>query len=157
MNTYWNSKGKHQTVATRLEKLFPTTGAAPTQAGEIFRCACNAYYDFYNNGGWNKLTYATQHLSKVGVFRKATAEQKQAISIVRKISSAEVQAPFSEVNVNAFELFIDTVIEFILANPDLETADNTVDAFQVWCDKRDEASAAKRKLFSDRMAQWKTA
>jgi hypothetical protein len=56
--TYWNSKGTHQELADKLQKLVPASG--PVMGGkknaklEKFRRAVNAYYDIFNNGGCNR-------------------------------------------------------------------------------------------------------
>lgn len=58
-NTYWNGKGKHQAAADALQKLIPVEGAVPNARTknaklEKFRKAVNCYYDYYNNGLWNR-------------------------------------------------------------------------------------------------------
>lgn len=54
--TYWNNKGRHQRAATILGKRIPREGACPENRPclEKYRQACNAYYDLYNNGGYNR-------------------------------------------------------------------------------------------------------
>lgn len=55
---YWNGNGKYQTLADQLLELVPANGQVdkPKQnpALEKFRLYTNAYYDLFNNGGWNR-------------------------------------------------------------------------------------------------------
>lgn len=57
MGNYWNENGRYQALADQLQKLVPAMGqvANPEQnpALEKFRLYANAYYDIFNNGGWN--------------------------------------------------------------------------------------------------------
>ena len=57
-NTYWNHKGKYEGAVEELNKLVPTEGSVEhprkNRALEKFRKASNCYYDFYNNGLWNR-------------------------------------------------------------------------------------------------------
>jgi hypothetical protein len=55
--TYWDCSGLHQDKGEALERLVPTEGPVRGKANaalERFRRASNAYYDLYNNGGWNR-------------------------------------------------------------------------------------------------------
>ena len=55
--SYWDNNGKYQNLAGELQKLVPVAGRVnnPDQnpALEKFRLYSNAYYDIFNNGGWN--------------------------------------------------------------------------------------------------------
>jgi hypothetical protein len=57
-DTYWNSRGRYQDKASKLEALIPIMGevenAEQRPELERFRTASNAYYDLFNNGGWNR-------------------------------------------------------------------------------------------------------
>jgi len=57
-NTYWNHKGTHEDKAKKLQELIPAQGEVSkpwkNKALERFRKASNAYYDIFNNGGWNR-------------------------------------------------------------------------------------------------------
>lgn len=56
-NTYWNHKGTHQALIEKLYALVPVSGeikGSKNKALERFRKASNAYYDIFNNGGWNR-------------------------------------------------------------------------------------------------------
>lgn len=56
-NTYWNGKGTHQDLVNKLEELVPTMGkikGSKNRLLERFRKASNAYYDIFNNGGFNR-------------------------------------------------------------------------------------------------------
>lgn len=57
-NTYWNSKGTHQELVEKLQKLIPAQGGVEkpwkNKNLERFRKAQNAYYDIFNNGGMNR-------------------------------------------------------------------------------------------------------
>ena len=56
-DTYWNNRGRYQDKASKLEALIPSIGEVENadQRPELerFRTASNAYYDVFNNGGWN--------------------------------------------------------------------------------------------------------
>ena len=56
--TYWNSKGTHQELVEKLQKLIPVMGSVEkpwkNKNLERFRKAQNAYYDIFNNGGMNR-------------------------------------------------------------------------------------------------------
>jgi hypothetical protein len=56
-NTYWNKKGKLQSVYDELVKLIPFKGKCPKEqpALERLRVAAIFYYDLYNNGMCNHL------------------------------------------------------------------------------------------------------
>lgn len=51
--TYWNNKGDYQHIADSLSKLVPVMGPSKSFAGELWRSACNIYYDLHNNGFGN--------------------------------------------------------------------------------------------------------
>jgi len=55
--SYWNDNGKFQNLVEQLQKLIPAAGPVPNAkqnpALERFRLYGNAYYDIFNNGGWN--------------------------------------------------------------------------------------------------------
>lgn len=57
-NTYWNHKGRFETMAAAVQELVPDEGAVPNvhknRALEKFRKAVNCYYDLYNNGLCNR-------------------------------------------------------------------------------------------------------
>ncbi len=56
IKTYWDKTGTHQATYNQLWKLIPSSG--PVEKGrpalERLRKATNAYYDIFNNGGWNR-------------------------------------------------------------------------------------------------------
>lgn len=58
-NTYWNHKGRFETLAAAVQELVPAEGAVPNphknRALERFRKAVNCYYDLYNNGLCNRM------------------------------------------------------------------------------------------------------
>ena len=57
-DNYWNSRGRYQAKAEKLNELIPSMGevenAEQRTKLERFRIASNAYYDIFNNGGWNR-------------------------------------------------------------------------------------------------------
>ena len=57
-NTYWNSNGKYNDLAAKLQELIPMEGAVErprkNKKLEKFRKAVNCYYDLYNNGLCNR-------------------------------------------------------------------------------------------------------
>ena len=56
-DTYWNHRGRYTNLANKLDKLLPRMGevenAKQRPELERFRAASNAYYDLFNNGGYN--------------------------------------------------------------------------------------------------------
>lgn len=56
-NTYWEEKGLHQEMANELDLLIPFMGSVENKRYrkklERYRKAANAYYDIFNNGGYN--------------------------------------------------------------------------------------------------------
>ena len=57
-NTYWEKKGLHQEMANELNLLIPLMGTVENKRYrkklERYRKAANAYYDIFNNGGYNR-------------------------------------------------------------------------------------------------------
>lgn len=57
-DNYWNNRGRYQDKADKLAVLLPSMGevenAEQRPELERFRAAVNAYYDLFNNGGWNR-------------------------------------------------------------------------------------------------------
>ena len=57
-DSYWNGTGKYERQHAELGKLIPSMGRVKNPRKnkhlEHFRAVCNAYYDLYNNGGWNR-------------------------------------------------------------------------------------------------------
>lgn len=53
-NTYWNGTGAWQDLSEKLEEFVPAMGPCENKKVERFRKAANAYYDIFNNGGWNR-------------------------------------------------------------------------------------------------------
>lgn len=56
--SYWSGKGKYEPTAEKLRALIPAMGEVPNHKQnpklERFRKYSNAYYDLYNNGGYNR-------------------------------------------------------------------------------------------------------
>ena len=57
-NSYWNNSGRYERHSSELDKLIPASGRVKNPRKnkhlEHYRVVCNAYYDLYNNGGWNR-------------------------------------------------------------------------------------------------------
>lgn len=57
VGTYWDGNGKHQGLADALQTLIPFQGEIKGRQNRMldkFRKASNAYYDIFNNGGFNR-------------------------------------------------------------------------------------------------------
>lgn len=58
IDTYWNRKGKFETIVQKLDALIPDQGPVnnprKNRKLEKFRKASNCYYDLYNNGLYNR-------------------------------------------------------------------------------------------------------
>jgi hypothetical protein len=137
-NTYWNEKGAYQAEYARLcEELIPAMGAADTVAGEMLRSATRLAYDLYNNGMGNNTSGAVNFLLAKGVIDTATHatiyEYTRGVLYDGRYEGDALQV--------AIERMIDRTVEFILAHPDLTTAQNTEDMFdyeeemQNFCDE----------------------
>ena len=86
-NTYWGNKGKHQSLADKLQKLIPDEGSVPEPDKnpklERLRVAINCYYDLFNNGLCNRARefrkvfgFAGTWIAKQGFPYHAPLEQK---------------------------------------------------------------------------------
>lgn len=51
--SYWEGKGKYQDLSDELSKFIPDEGRCTDTRLELYRCACNLYYEIMNNGGIN--------------------------------------------------------------------------------------------------------
>ena len=69
--SYWHGDGRHECYASELAKLLPASGRVKNPRKnrhlEHYRVVCNAYYDLYNNGGWNKPSQIYQYAGKRNV------------------------------------------------------------------------------------------
>lgn len=135
-NTYWNRLGKYQADYDRLVKLMPAMGACDTVAGELIRSASRLGHDFYNNGMGNNTSGAVNFLKARGAIDAKT--HATIYDYTRgQIYDGCYQGDRLQV---AMEHMVDLTIEFILANPELETAVfagdmfNYQDDLQSFCD-----------------------
>ena len=69
--SYWQGNGRYEYHSSELAKLIPASGRVENPRKnrhlEHYRVVCNAYYDLYNNGGWNKPSQIYQYAGKRGV------------------------------------------------------------------------------------------
>ncbi len=69
--SYWCGNGRHECYASKLAKLLPASGRVKNPRKnrhlEHYRVVCNAYYDLYNNGGWNRPPQIYQYAGKRNV------------------------------------------------------------------------------------------
>jgi hypothetical protein len=69
--SYWHGDGRYECYANELAKLIPASGRVKNPRKnrhlEHYRVVCNAYYDLYNNGGWNKPSQIYQYAGKRSV------------------------------------------------------------------------------------------
>ena len=69
--SYWQGNGRHEYYASELAKLIPASGRVKNPRKnrhlEHYRVVCNAYYDLYNNGGWNRPSQIYQYAGKRNV------------------------------------------------------------------------------------------
>ena len=62
--TYWNGKGKYQKEYNMLyAELVPSKGKAETTDGELLRCISRFYYEKYNNGFCNDMSYEIAYVN----------------------------------------------------------------------------------------------
>lgn len=124
-STYWNQQGNYQSEYDRLANLMPVEGKCSVVAGELIRAASRLAYDFYNNGMGNNTSGAVNFLKEKGAIRADTHR------IIHWYTRGELydgnyQGDSLQV---AMESMVDQTIEFILANPELETQSNSEDMF----------------------------
>ena len=66
--SYWQGNGRYEYHSSELAKLIPASGRVENPRKnrhlEHYRVVCNAYYDLYNNGGWNKPSQIYQYAGK---------------------------------------------------------------------------------------------
>ena len=136
-STYWNNQGKFQADYNRLVELMPMMGKSDTVAGELIRAVSKLGYDFYNNGMGNNTSGAVNFLEAKGAIDRRTWS-----SIYDYTRGALYQGRYEGDSLQvAMESMVDQTVEFILANPELETQANTEDMFdyseedQNFCDE----------------------
>ena len=136
-STYWNNQGTHQADYNRLVELMPMMGKSDTVAGELIRAVSKLGYDFYNNGMGNNTSGAVNFLKAKGAIDSRT--HSTIYDYTRgMLYDGRYEGDFLQV---AMESMVDQTVEFILANPELETQVNTEDMIdyseedQHWCDE----------------------
>lgn len=97
--TYWAHNGKYEHLAAQLRALIPEEGsvAQPRKnpALELFRKACNCYYDLYNNGLCNR----AQEFR--GVFKIASGHHKRGFGRYSTPLYAATELRMDEIVLNA--------------------------------------------------------
>mmetsp|Transcript_38467 Transcript_38467/g.69330 ORF Transcript_38467/g.69330 Transcript_38467/m.69330 type:complete len:203 (+) Transcript_38467:130-738(+) len=129
-NTYWDSKGngKYQNDYDRLVDLVPEGGKADTLAGEIMRAVTKLNHNFYTNGTLNNSLDAINFLAMASVFDENDDILATMYPYAKKGMRKDYDCTFNGDEVQmAVEHMVDRAIEFILAYPDLEYAENTID------------------------------
>ena len=67
-NSYWRGDGIYECQRAEISKLVPSMGRVKNPRKnkhlEHFRAVSNAYYDMYNNGGWNRPSQIYQYAGK---------------------------------------------------------------------------------------------
>lgn len=125
-NTYWNNQGWYQTEYDRLAKLMPMMGKCDTVAGELIRAASRLGHDFYNNGMGNNTSGAVNFL-----LHKDAIDDKTHATIYEYTRGVQYDGRYEGDCLQvAIEHMVDLTIEFIRANPELETEKNTDDMFE---------------------------
>ena len=124
-NTYWNGNGAYQADYERLVNAMPGVGASDTVAGELIRAASRLGYDFYNNGMGNNTSGAANFLLEKGAISKRTYATVYGFTRGRLYNGRFDGDTLQQ----AIEAVVDETVEYILAHPELETADNNEDMF----------------------------
>lgn len=127
INTYWSSNGKHQADYDRLVKLMPPMGKCDTVAGEIIRAVSRIAHDLYNNGMGNNTSGSLNYLRDSGVLK--TAPDLHGIIYPYTRGSLYQGCYNGDEFQMAVERLIDTAIEHVLSNPQLESTSNNDDMF----------------------------
>ena len=141
-NIYYHRTGKYQADYDRLVELMPGSGNADKVAGELIRCVSRLGHELYNNGMGNNSSGAVNMLRAYGAIDGDTYETVHPMTMGRLYSGNYNGDSFQR----AIESSIDQTIEFILADPELETKDNQVDMFSYeddeehYCEQCDEVA-----------------
>jgi hypothetical protein len=135
-NTYWNGNGRYQADYDRLAELMPAMGRCDTVAGELIRAASRLGHDFYNNGMGNNTSGAVNFLRHKGAVERSI--YRVIYPYTRgQLYDGHYQGDLFQI---AMEKMVDQTVEFIRANPHLETQPNSEDMFdyseedQHWCE-----------------------
>lgn len=139
MDSYWNNKGKYQKEFESLfEHLVPVADNCETLGGELIRSANRLCYDFYNNGFGNNTSGALNFLNMKDAIDKDT----YSVLYPYTCGQAEYWGKYEGDAVHlAVEAVMNQTIEYILANPELETEFNDEclfeyqDEFDYGCDE----------------------
>ncbi len=120
-NTYRNNKGQYQSEFDRLSKLMPMLGNSNVVAGEMIRAATRLVYDYYNNGMCNNTSGALEYLYDKRVVNYDVYYTLGPICVNEGYTSENLDEMLDQI--------VDNVVVHILANPELETKENTEDMF----------------------------
>ena len=123
--SYYNENGKHQAEYDRLWKLVPDAGQADTVAGEIIRSAGKISYEHYNNGFCNNVSGALNFLQKYHAVSDETYAKVYPYSIMEVY-----YAGGKDLDDEVIVKLTDEAVEYILANPELETTANKLDMLE---------------------------
>lgn len=119
---YWSNEGVYQEEWDALyEKLVPSTGMAPTVAGEAMRAASRLCHEMHNNGWGNNVSgpyfFLRWFFSRIGEFEIDSVFEDPCYDGFGKdlVSAVDVDE------------VIDEVYKAIVENPELQTMKNTTD------------------------------
>jgi hypothetical protein len=117
MKSYWDSTGKFQKQANILQTLLPDSGQCPNvtqnEALDLFRRACNCYYDLYNNGLINK----AQQFAAIFRIAGVPSEIRSRRGLSDMLSAETMMA----IEARMDQIITDAVMEQFLTDHRLET------------------------------------
>lgn len=104
---YWSDKGKYQKIVDDLQEQIPVSGEVEGDPKlEGLRIICNAYHDYFNNGGGNR--FRLVELKKVP-FKRGTPASKAA-SKIKSYAPADNQASYHPM-VDGLDELYDTMVD----------------------------------------------
>lgn len=133
--SYWGGNGKHQTLYNELlAKLVPESGKCDTVGGELLRAISRIAHDWYNNGGWNNTSGASNYLQ--GIYAVLSEQGRKDLAYIAPWGST--MAYLDEfVNEAKYSAALERLAdEVILLADKLQTQPNTQDMFDLQDDEQ---------------------
>lgn len=116
---------KEERINELFEKLVPTSGKAPTVAGEIVRAISRIGYRWYNDGDQLGIGYGRETCNPAGRYLAKTCDDAIATAVTEAWGIYDEHA-YSQ-KLDALE---DTVLDYLERHPELEKKDNTEDMWE---------------------------
>lgn len=109
-NLYWNGEGKHKLLAKKLCGFIPAQGESDNEIVEMYRVIRNAYYDFHNNGGCNRIRVKALCTTMKGKYKRGSGASK-IITKLRQYGNADGGYLPTHITDEMYETLVDEFIE----------------------------------------------